>query len=232
MTDHRPDFPTGTILGYPRIGRRRELKRAVEAHWAGALTEASSRRPPPTSGARRANASSSWASAATTRRFPSRSRTTTRFWMPRSPSARCPSASRTCATTTARSASRRTSPRRAVPESLAPLEMTKWFDTNYHYLVPEIGPETVFSLSTDRFVRQVAEARADGLVTRPVIVGPVTLLALSKATDASSSLAGGAESAGFRPLDRLDDVLPVYVELLAALRAAEPSGSSWTSRRS
>ena len=39
MTDNRPDFPTGTILGYPRIGRRRELKRAVEAHWAGALAE-------------------------------------------------------------------------------------------------------------------------------------------------------------------------------------------------
>ena len=49
----------------------------------------------------------------------------------------------------------------------APLEMTKWFDTNYHYLVPEIGPETVFALSSDRFAAQVAEARADGFTDPP-----------------------------------------------------------------
>ena len=102
--------------------------------------------------------------------------------------------------------------------------MTKWFDTNYHYLVPEIGPETVFALSSDRFARQVAEAKADGFTVRPVVVGPVTLLALAKATDAAPD--------GFDPLSRLDDLLPVYVELLAALRAPAPSGSSSTSPRS
>ena len=64
--------------------------------------------------------------------------------------------------------------------------MTKWFDTNYHYLVPEIGPETVFSLSSDRFAQQVAEARAAGFTTRPVVVGPVTLLALAKAERCSA----------------------------------------------
>ena len=94
--------------------------------------------------------------------------------------------------------------------------MTKWFDTNYHYLVPEIGPETVFARSSDRFAAQVAEAWADGFTVRPVIVGPVTLLALAKATD------GAPE--GFRPLDRLDDLLPVYAALLADLRAA---GAEW-----
>ena len=103
--------------------------------------------------------------------------------MLRSRSAPCPSASRTCVTPTAAIGLGAYFTAARGVDDLAPLEMTKWFDTNYHYLVPEIGPDTVFSLSTDRFVRQVAEARADGLVTRPVIVGPVTLLALSKATD-------------------------------------------------
>ena len=94
--------------------------------------------------------------------------------------------------------------------------MTKWFDTNYHYLVPEIGPETRFSLSSDRFARQVAEARADGFVTRPVIVGPVTFLALAKASDEAG--------ADFSPLSRLDDLLPVYIELLGQLAGA---GAEW-----
>ena len=89
--------------------------------------------------------------------------------------------------------------------------MTKWFDSNYHYLVPEIGPD-------DRLPRVAAtaccarspEAAADGFLTRPVLVGPVTFLLLSKAAEGAP--------AGFRPLDRLDDLLPVYAELLAALR--------------
>jgi 5-methyltetrahydropteroyltriglutamate--homocysteine methyltransferase len=98
----------------------------------------------------------------------------------------------------------------------APLEMTKWFDSNYHYLVPEIGPETVFSLASEHLVQQVAEAASAGYVTRPVVVGPVTLLALAKASDGAPD--------GFDPLSRLDDVLPVYVELLAKLKAA---GAEW-----
>src|SRR5690606_26487140 len=98
----------------------------------------------------------------------------------------------------------------------APLEMTKWFDSNYHYLVPEIGPETTFALSSDRVVRQAVEAREAGFVTRPVLVGPVTLLALAKASDDAPE--------GFDPLSLLSDVLPVYAELLAKLKAA---GAEW-----
>jgi methylenetetrahydrofolate reductase (NADPH) len=55
-----------------------------------------------------------------------------------------------------------------------PAEMTKWFDSNYHFLVPEIGPETDLHLASDRLVREVAEAITSGFRTRPVIVGPVT----------------------------------------------------------
>jgi 5-methyltetrahydropteroyltriglutamate--homocysteine methyltransferase len=98
----------------------------------------------------------------------------------------------------------------------APLEMTKWFDSNYHYLVPEIARDTAFHLASDRIVREFAEARADGFLTRPVVVGPVTFLLLAKAAD--------GEGADFRPLDRLADLLPVYAELLERLAAA---GAAW-----
>src|SRR5690606_25864884 len=98
----------------------------------------------------------------------------------------------------------------------APLEMTKWFDSNYHYLVPEIGPGTTFSLASDRLVREVEGARDAGFTTRPVIVGPVTFLLLSKP-------AQGAP-ASFEPLSRLADLLPVYRALLQRLAAA---GADW-----
>jgi 5-methyltetrahydropteroyltriglutamate--homocysteine methyltransferase len=94
--------------------------------------------------------------------------------------------------------------------------MTKWFDSNYHYLVPEIGPSTRFSLASDRLVREVAEAKSAGFTTRPVIVGPVTFLLLSKAADGAP--------AGFEPLSKLDELLPVYAELLARLAGA---GAEW-----
>ncbi|SBS74713.1 5-methyltetrahydropteroyltriglutamate--homocysteine S-methyltransferase [uncultured Microbacterium sp.] len=209
-------FPTGTILGYPRIGRRRELKRAVEQHWSGALTleqlettAADLRRATRARlvelGLGRADSSipESFSfydqvldAAVTVGALPAR------FADLRDADGQIPL---TAYFTAARGEGDR-----------AALEMTKWFDTNYHYLVPEIGPETVFALSSDRFARQVAEARADGVTVRPVVVGPVTLLALAKATDAAPE--------GFRPLDRLEDLLPVYVELLATLRAA---GADW-----
>ncbi|GAA2005753.1 5-methyltetrahydropteroyltriglutamate--homocysteine S-methyltransferase [Microbacterium ulmi] len=210
------DFPAGTILGYPRIGRRRELKRAVEAHWSGALDEAALER-----------------TAADLRRA-TRERLAA-LGLGRDDSSIPESFSYydqvLDAALTVGALPERFAPLRAADGSIplaayfaaargdetgAPLEMTKWFDTNYHYLVPEIGPETQFSLSSDRFARLVAEAKADGVTVRPVVVGPVTLLALAKATDAAP--------AGFDPLSRLDDLLPVYAELLASLTAA---GAEW-----
>jgi 5-methyltetrahydropteroyltriglutamate--homocysteine methyltransferase len=97
-----------------------------------------------------------------------------------------------------------------------PLEMTKWFDTNYHYLVPEIGPETHLHLASTRIVDLFTESLEDGAGTRPVLVGPLTLLLLAKAQD------GAPE--GFDPLDRLDDVVAVYTEILSRLAAA---GAPW-----
>ncbi|MEU5765437.1 5-methyltetrahydropteroyltriglutamate--homocysteine S-methyltransferase [Streptomyces asoensis] len=101
-------------------------------------------------------------------------------------------------------------------QDVAPLEMTKWFDTNYHYLVPELGPDTVFTAHPAQQVAELREALALGLTARPVLVGPVTYLLLAKP-------APGAP-AGFDPLTLLDRLLPVYAEVLADLRAA---GAQW-----
>ncbi|AZM47403.1 5-methyltetrahydropteroyltriglutamate--homocysteine S-methyltransferase [Streptomyces sp. WAC 06738] len=102
-------------------------------------------------------------------------------------------------------------------QDAAPLEMTKWFDTNYHYLVPELGPDTVFTADAAKQKDELAEALALGLGTaRPVLVGPVTYLLLAKP-------APGAP-ADFEPLSLLDRLLPVYAQVLAELRAA---GAAW-----
>ena len=87
-----------------------------------------------------------------------------------------------------------------------PLEMTKWFDTNYHYLVPELRPGQRFRLRADRWLEQLDEAAALGVATRPVVLGPFSFLLLSKGLDS--------------PLDALDALVPVYAELLRQLAAA------------
>ncbi|RRQ79974.1 5-methyltetrahydropteroyltriglutamate--homocysteine S-methyltransferase [Streptomyces griseofuscus] len=101
-------------------------------------------------------------------------------------------------------------------QEVAPLEMTKWFDTNYHYLVPELGPDTVFSANSAKQVAELKEALALGLTGRPVLVGPVTYLLLAKPAP--------GVPADFEPLTLLDRLLPVYAEVLADLRAA---GTEW-----
>ncbi|MFE7623243.1 5-methyltetrahydropteroyltriglutamate--homocysteine S-methyltransferase [Streptomyces sp. NPDC057509] len=101
-------------------------------------------------------------------------------------------------------------------QDVAPLEMTKWFDTNYHYLVPELGPDTVFTADSAKQVTELTEALALGHTARPVLVGPVTYLLLAKPAP--------GVAAGFEPLTLLDRLLPVYAEVLADLRAA---GARW-----
>jgi len=97
-----------------------------------------------------------------------------------------------------------------------PLEMTKWFDTNYHYLVPELGPDTAFTLDATKAVAEFGEARDAGVITRPVLLGPVSFLLLAKADP--------DQPAGFDPLTLLDRVLPLYGELLQTLHRA---GAQW-----
>ncbi|MER7921780.1 5-methyltetrahydropteroyltriglutamate--homocysteine S-methyltransferase [Streptomyces sp. NPDC096057] len=101
-------------------------------------------------------------------------------------------------------------------QDVAPLEMTKWFDTNYHYLVPELGPDTVFTADSTKQVSELKEALALSLTARPVLVGPITYLLLAKPAP--------GVAADFEPLTLLDRLLPVYAEVLADLRAA---GAEW-----
>ena len=93
------------------------------------------------------------------------------------------------------------------------MEMTKWFDTNYHYIVPEFGPDQTFALASRKPLDEFAEALALGIPTRPVLVGPVTLLSIGKPT-----------VSGFDPLDLLDRLLPVYSAVLGELASA---GATW-----
>ncbi len=95
---------------------------------------------------------------------------------------------------------------------LRALEMTKWFDTNYHYLVPELHADQQFRLRGDKPLAELREAAALGHAARPVLLGPVSFLKLSKTTDGSD------------PLALLDRLLPVYAELLGQLGHA---GAEW-----
>ncbi|MBL0886700.1 5-methyltetrahydropteroyltriglutamate--homocysteine S-methyltransferase [Myceligenerans indicum] len=246
MTDNtvpaapRADFPRATVLGYPRIGRRRELKRALESYWAGTTTaddlERTSRDLRLTTVRRLVDLGLDPGTGAVPNSFSlydqvldvtaTLGAVPARFRPGREERPVAPAGTE-----------RGTGKHLAEPPSevstetyfaLArgtaeqpPLELTKWFDTNYHYLVPEIGPDTPIRFADDRIVREFAEAAdpSDGgtpVVTRPVIVGPVTYLLLSKPED------GAPE--GFSPLRRLDDVVAAYRELLAALAAA---GAPW-----
>ena len=91
-------------------------------------------------------------------------------------------------------------------------EMTKWFDTNYHYIVPEFTADSAFSLDASRLLEQIAQARAGGVRAKPVIIGPLTYLWLGKAKDDSDKLA------------LLPRLLPAYAALLERLAA---EGIEW-----
>jgi 5-methyltetrahydropteroyltriglutamate--homocysteine methyltransferase len=94
-------------------------------------------------------------------------------------------------------------------------EMKKWFDTNYHFIVPEFEPTQEFKLQNPRAVEQYNTAKALGIETRPVIVGPITFLHLGKAAEGH---------ADFDRLSLLPKLLPLYIELLNQLQAA---GAEW-----
>ena len=92
-------------------------------------------------------------------------------------------------------------------QAISAVEMTKWFDTNYHYMVPEFEMSTTFKLDATRIIDQITEAKNLGLKPKPVIIGPVTYLAIGKEKDNSNKL------------DLLPKLLDTYVELLEALVA-------------
>ena len=209
MSAATTQFPTATILAYPRIGRQRQLKRALEAYWAGRsseteLLEAASKLRQENlarlvelglgaSDASLADAPSFYDQVldatvllgAIPPRFAGREGLDLYFALARG------------------------------DEKVGPEEMTKWFDTNYHYLVPEIGPDTPLRFADDAVTRKFVQARQWSYVTRPVLVGPLTYLALAKADPATPD---------FDPLSRLDEAVAAYEQALASLHEA---GAPW-----
>ena len=93
------------------------------------------------------------------------------------------------------------------------MEMTKWFDTNYHYIVPEFEPGMILRLASSKAIDEYREAKALGIETRPKLLGPVSFLLLGK-----------SRHAGIEPLDLLDQALPVYEQVLRQLAEA---GATW-----
>ncbi len=195
-------FPSATIVGYPRIGPKRELKRAVESYWAGRIDRSelegvaknlriqtyetlrelglTEKAAIPTSFSYYDQVlDATWMLGAIPERFGDAAGLEGYFLLARGKG------------------------------GTAPLEMTKWFNTNYHYLVPEIGPDTPISLAHATPLTQYIEAAEAGFITRPALVGPLTYLLLSKSSEE-----------GFSPLDRLDDVVSAYADLLSQLGSA------------
>ncbi len=194
-------------LGFPRIGARRELKTAVEAYWKGALPEADLL----AEGARlRARHWQIQRDAGITV-IPSNDFS---FYdqvlditalLGAVPARFGPVAERV-------SLPQYFAMARGTQDAQA-MEMTKWFDTNYHYIVPEFTNGQTFRLSSLKPVEAFLEAKAQGIHTRPVLLGPVSWLSLGKAKDA-----------GLDPLAFLPAILPIYAEILTRLAAA---GADW-----
>lgn len=192
------------ILGYPRIGAKRELKKALEAYWKGEIDAAA------LEAAGADLRAQNWAlqAEAGIQRIPSNDFS---FYDQ-------------VLDTTAMLG--------GVPERFSGLdgidayfamargtaaapamEMTKWFDTNYHYIVPELTDGMTFRLANDVPVQRFIEAKAQGIHTRPALVGPVTWLTLAK-----------PKTEGLEPLSLLPQVLDVYAELLKRLGQ---EGADW-----
>jgi 5-methyltetrahydropteroyltriglutamate--homocysteine methyltransferase len=200
-----PQTFTATVTGSPRIGPRRELKRATEGYWAG-----------------RTSRSELQSAAATLRRdtwaglaaagLDSVPVNTFSYYDQMLDTAVMLGALPARATKVSDELDRYFAAARG-NDDIAPLEMTKWFDTNYHYLVPEIEPATRFALNPDKVLTELKEALGQGIPARPVVIGPVTFLLLSKGVNG-----GGA------PIDRLQELVPIYSELLSLLA---DNGAQW-----
>ncbi|BCO34790.1 5-methyltetrahydropteroyltriglutamate--homocysteine S-methyltransferase [Mycobacterium heckeshornense] len=196
---------TATITGSPRIGPRRELKRATEGYWAGRTSRSELES---VAASLRRDAWSSLVAAG----LDSVPVNTFSYYDLMLDTAVMLGALPPRVHDVPDELDRYFAAARGT-EDIAPLEMTKWFDTNYHYLVPEISPATRFTLNPAKVVAELKEALQQGIPARPVIIGPITFLLLSKAVDGAGA-----------PIDRIDELIPVYCELLSLLADA---GAAW-----
>ncbi|KAI0091982.1 5-methyltetrahydropteroyltriglutamate-homocysteine S-methyltransferase [Irpex rosettiformis] len=202
-----------SVLGFPRIGANREIKKAVEAYWAGKL------------------------SADELTKVAAEVKKTTWTSLKERGVDFIPSGDFSLYDHVLdHSAAFNAIPKRYLGHNLSPLdtyfamgrgrqaggvdvpasEMKKWFDSNYHFVVPEFSEETDFKLLFNKAVEEFKEAQALGINTRPVVLGPISFLVLGKAAKEAKP--------GFQPISLLPKLLPVYKQLLSELKAA---GAEW-----
>jgi 5-methyltetrahydropteroyltriglutamate--homocysteine methyltransferase len=200
-------------LGFPRMGVHRELKKALEAHWAGKLDQAGLLE------VGKVLKLNHWVlqKQLGVKHIPSNDFS---FYdhvldtaamlgaVPERYTWRGPQVDLPTYFAMARGAARKPG-----QEDVAAMEMTKWFDTNYHYIVAEFTAKQTFSLGSLKPVAEFLEAKAVGIHTRPVLLGPVSFLLLGK-----------AKEPGFDPLSLLDRILPIYESVLHQL---DHVGADW-----
>ena len=209
------------ILGFPRIGAARELQSALESHWRGELSEAAleatGRQLRARHWALQRDAGLDYVSVGDFALYdqvanhiqllgcePARFR----FTQEQSPLSRYFTLARGAQTQTEAQAQHA-----GRCHGHHALEMRKWFDTHYHYLVPELSPQTRFSLACERLLAEVAEAQALGHQVKAALIGPLTFLWLGK-----------EKTPGFERLALLEQLLPVYGALLDRLKQ---QGVAW-----
>ncbi|KAG9317417.1 cobalamin-independent synthase [Chiua virens] len=192
-----------SVLGFPRIGANREVKKAVEAYWAGKISAADLQK------AAADVRKTSWSSLKERK-------------VDLIPSGEFTLYDHVLNHSTAFNVI----PKRYLGLGLSDLdvffamgrgrqadgvdvpacEMKKWFDSNYHYVVPELSDETDFKLLSNKALQEYTEAKGLGVVTRPVVLGPISYLVLGKAAKEASP--------NFQPISLLPKILPVYKQLV------------------
>jgi 5-methyltetrahydropteroyltriglutamate--homocysteine methyltransferase len=194
MTNQPTSFPKATIEGYPRVGPQRELKKALEAFWAGKIDQetfesaAHSLRVDTYARLKDLGLNEDYAIPADVAYYDQVLETALTVGAVGGDAAEV---SLNEEFALARGNSER-----------APLEMTKWFDTNYHYLVPELSADTRFVLDASALIEDLRCQQVRGVNARPVLVGPLTFLSLARTTDGSN------------PLDHLPALFEVYERLI------------------
>ena len=208
-----------TIVGYPRIGRSRELKRATERYWDGRVTREDLLE---TGASLRLEA---WERMRDAEIDLIPSNTFSYYDQVLDTSAMVGAVparygwdaeSRTIDLDLCFAMARG---EQDATRDVTAMEMTKWFDTNYHYIVPELTADQRFALTSTKALDEYLEAREAGIETMPVLLGPVSYLLLGKVHGED-----GEVDHGFDRLSLLDALLPVYEELLGRLAAA---GAAW-----
>ncbi|MBB6093018.1 5-methyltetrahydropteroyltriglutamate--homocysteine methyltransferase [Povalibacter uvarum] len=201
-----------TNLGFPRIGARRELKQALEQHWKGALSFHQLEQ----IGAQLRERHWRLQQARGLDHIPSNDFSFYDHILDLSCTLGCVPRRYgwTGGPVDAATYFAMARGRQIGRDDVVAMEMSKWFDTNYHYLVPEFGPDQTFRLASTKVFDEYAHARSLGIQTRPAIVGPLTYAMIGKTVD----------GADYCRSSLIPGLVPVYAEIFERLRSM---GADW-----